>query len=1315
MKAKLLFITFLAVMSAIVCRAQLTEPYAIISGDTLTLFYDGNEHLAGKSFTSSYENLSWLQDGIKVVVFDKSIKDYRPVSCKNWFLYCFGLQKIIGLEYLNTEDVVDMSGMFSSCRNLETLDLSSFNTQQVNDMSEMFSDCSNLKSIDLSSFSTEKVNNMSKMFNNCDNLETLDLSSFNTQQVNDMSEMFSDCSNLKSIDLSSFSTEKVNNMSNMFNNCDNIETINLSGFTVDESSCNVETMFANCKNLKTIYANNWNTNTSNPCHMFTDCKQLYGGSGTKYFYTGSQLAHIDDGEKNPGYFTKPGAKPFTPSKLQPYVILKDSVLTFYYGVDKTGNGKPIKYYTKNNSSAVKKAVFDPSFKNCKPEYMEGWSYLFSNYDNLTEIVNMNKYLSTVGVKNFQGMFADCKSIEVLDLSSFDTRSADGKIGYMFSGCSSLKTIFVSYKWHTGFYGCCWYPYHVFDYCPNLIGGQGTRCDGGYHTYDDGCYARIDGGRQYSGFFTLSGHPYNPKEYAAYKDGVLTLYYDKPKPKNAKIYYIGKYDSDADNIKKIVFDRSFRNYAPESCSEWFRDLENLEEIVGMKENLNTKNLKDVSEMFSYCRNLTSVDLSGFTPTNTIDISRIFLGCERLKVIYANENWNPDFVSGEYPFSYCYTLFGGMGTRYEDNADIKYARIDGGEENPGYFTKVGATPYEPKDFAVFKDSTLTFYYSDIKPQNVEIYSISGCQAVRLAVKKIIFDDSFRNYAPKSCAEWFSWMTNLTEIIGMRENLNTENVEDMSEMFNNCSKLETLDLSGFNTAKVNNMQYMFNNCSHLKTIYVSDKWNTSSVKKSEKMFSYYNRLVGGEGTHMPFADLNYAHIDGGKDNPGLFTEFGKPEYDPTKQQSNAEQQKPDIQESDEQQSEPQQITVQTPKDSVKIKENKSTRLGYAVLKDSILTFYSGKKVPNGAFAINNNRQTPPWSNRAQEIKKVVFTKSFAKYRPTSCYEWFSGCIRLIEIIGMREYLNTSAVTDMAAMFMFCCNLKNIDLGGFNTDSVKSMHSMFSGCKSLNSLSLSSFNTANVKNMAFMFESCEKLKNLDLKHFNTEKVQNMGSMFFGCNNIESLDLSNFNTSECQNFTFMFGGCTNLNSVDVSSFYISHYGTAEDFNGMFTGCSSLKNLNLFAFESGEDEWEGLRHYNGDMSRLFYGCKSLEVIDLSGWHIGSPCSMNSTFANCTSLKTIYVSGEWELKYESINYVIGEYESVSYYLEILPSDFYHVFFNCPNLTGGAGTKWNSSDVSNPAYLKIDAESRVETKCDEETDWNKIEYLVPAVPGYFTRKE
>ena len=64
-------------------------------------------------------------------------------------------------------------------------------------------------------------------------------------------------------------------------------------------------------------------------------------------------------------------------------------------------------------------------------------------------------------------------------------------------------------------------------------------------------------------------------------------------------------------------------------------------------------------------------------------------------------------------------------------------------------------------------------------------------------------------------------------------TSNVTSMSYMFEDCSGLTLLDLSNFNTENVTDMHYMFKYCDSLTTIYISDKWNTTSVIFSDDMF--------------------------------------------------------------------------------------------------------------------------------------------------------------------------------------------------------------------------------------------------------------------------------------------------------------------------------------------------------------------------------------------------------------------------------------------------------------------------------------------------
>ena len=50
-----------------------------------------------------------------------------------------------------------MSGMFYYCENLFKLYLSSFNTNNVTNMSEMFSDCSNLNQVLINKLNIKKI------------------------------------------------------------------------------------------------------------------------------------------------------------------------------------------------------------------------------------------------------------------------------------------------------------------------------------------------------------------------------------------------------------------------------------------------------------------------------------------------------------------------------------------------------------------------------------------------------------------------------------------------------------------------------------------------------------------------------------------------------------------------------------------------------------------------------------------------------------------------------------------------------------------------------------------------------------------------------------------------------------------------------------------------------------------------------------------------------------------------------------------------------------------------------------------------------
>ena len=164
-------------------------------------------------------------------------------------------------------------------------------------------------------------------------------------------------------------------------------------------------------------------------------------------------------------------------------------------------------------------------------------------------------------------------------------------------------------------------------------------------------------------------------------------------------------------------------------------------------------------------------------------------------------------------------------------------------------------------------------------------------------------------------------------------------------------------------------------------------------------------------------------------------------------------------------------------------------------------------------------------------------------------------IKILSIDKWnIDTSNVTDIAAMFASCSSLKTLDLSNFSTSNVTKMNSMFSTCSSLKTLDLSNFSTSNVTDMSSMFYSCSSLKTLDLSNFNTSNVTDMCQMFHNCTKLASLDLRNFDTRDVKYMFYMFFGCSSLTSLDLRSFDTSN---VTNIVSMFDGCYNINKLYL--------------------------------------------------------------------------------------------------------------------------------------------------------------
>ena len=771
------------------------QAYAEFEKSTGTLTFKCGPKPAGAYDLNEGENLPrWYaqRDKIKTVVFDASFANARPTSCYRWFCYCYNLTTIEGIEYLNTEKVMNMKDMFYRCSALTSLDLSNFNTKNVTDMSYMFCSCSALTTI----FVSDK---------------------FVTGQVTSSVDMVSGCDKL--IGAIKYVEKNTNNKD---------------------------------------YAN-YETGYFAPEGGFPGYAVFDGGTGTLTFRSG-------------------------PSTSKPERAYDLNV----------GTSLPGWLAQREN---IKTVVFDASFANARPTNCYAWFY---GCNNLTTIEGI-EYLNTENVTNMGGMFYNCCALTSLNLTSFNTAKVTN-MEEMFIGCSALTTIYVSDKFVTDkvtdsrnmFSGC--------NKLIGAIEYDGSKSDHTYANYDNGYFSPEGGFHAYAEFNNATGtltfsrglskpvgaydlnegdvQPAWNEQSTNINKVVFDASFAKARPTSCYCWFYR-----CENLTKIedienlntqnVTDMSYMFYRcdgltsldvsnfntqkVEDMSEMFSvcsglkslnvshfDTQNVKNMNSMfysckrltsldVSNFNTQNVTDMSYMFSWCAGLNSLNLSNFDTQNVEYMNNMFWSSSALKTIYVSDKFVTTKVSsGGDMFKGCTSLKGAI-DYVASKTDYTYANY-----NTGYFTLKPSTAY-----AVFNkvDGTLTFRYDDSKPAGA--YDLKEGD-VRPAwndeqstnINKVVFDASFAKARPTSCYCWFYRCENLTKIEDI-ENLNTQNVTDMSYMFYRCDGLTSLDVSNFNTQKVEDMSEMFSVCSGLKSLNVSH-FDTQNVKNMNSMFYSCKRLT-------------------------------------------------------------------------------------------------------------------------------------------------------------------------------------------------------------------------------------------------------------------------------------------------------------------------------------------------------------------------------------------------------------------------------------------------------------------------------------------
>lgn len=738
-------------------------------------------------------------------------------------------------------------------------------------------------------------------------------------------------------------------------------------------------------------------------------------------------------------------------------------------------------------------------------------------------------------------------------------------------------------------------------------------------------------------------------------------------------------------------------------------------------LKIPNVTDVSSTFEGCSSLTT--LTGFElPSSCTNVSNLFNGCYMLTSmsmnfgphITAGDNWYPpnletlndtNIESGYVKMTNCSTLKN-VNNLYINNGD--YSDMFNGCPNLDTLTLTMGT--NVTGLARF---------------------IKGCSKITSKPFTEI---------PEACTtieEIFNG-TNITDISGMRFGTKITNatnwlpiglitandvtIKNKYVKFNGCSTLVNCNNITI-TNNVNNLENMFNNCTKLANFYLSDSCDLSKITTTRRMFYLCNAL-----TEIDFKNLNISSMNNMEDffrgsnnttmknfrltsNSCSYTRaFYYPYYFENIYIGNNNA-----------------INVfgkNTPSYKSQVKTITGLSFGESVTDISEMF----KSCPN----LTHDFIMPSTITDCSNCFKGCTSMTHAHSNWDNTYtngiiatDCYSGCTEITHVddvdIGKSPYVNGldeipiawggyGFYSELTGIYVFEIPSNNytltletkwnangligdgvVDWGdGTSTTNVIShtyatagryvvkMHGYTSGNNYCHdSIAESLIEVVKLPyrdyNLSVLFSNCSKLTKVNMSNITgqvgyllvncsslTEVIaynvtlRGNSSVFQSClylTKIEGMDT--WDTSQVTSMANFFNGCSSLTEIDVSSFDTSNVTTME---------SMFRNYGVGVLPSKLRRIIGIENFNTskvtNMQFMFQGQNLLTELNTTGWNLSGITNMSNVFNNCTSLKTIIGHENWDLS--SVN------------------NLGLCFYMCSSLESLDVTNWNCGNGANGVF-------------------------------------
>ena len=280
--------------------------------------------------------------------------------------------------------------------------------------------------IDGNRFAFEGVGNNRYVFNLTNSINIVKVYYYTSPES--FINMFNGLSSITKIDFSNFDSSNVNDMTNMFYNCRDLEEVNVKGLKTSKVT-SMESMFSLCVKIKSIDLSSFDTSlVKNMKSMFNCCNKLE-------YINVSNFNTISVTDMTNMFFNCN----LTTLDLSSFETIGTKMSNMFR------NNFLLKSIIFSETNKIQSTDLSCMFQDCRNiEYLDlsnfdtslttNMAYLFDNCYKLISI-NLGSF-NTTSVKSFMNMFSFCAALESLDLSNFVTISATN-MGAMFQYCTSL--------------------------------------------------------------------------------------------------------------------------------------------------------------------------------------------------------------------------------------------------------------------------------------------------------------------------------------------------------------------------------------------------------------------------------------------------------------------------------------------------------------------------------------------------------------------------------------------------------------------------------------------------------------------------------------------------------------------------------------------------------------------------------------------------------------------------------------------------------------------------------------------------------------